>query len=626
MTARWIKRRIFADIPSHKVLIFTAKMKKLLPAIVPTAAKWRIFMKTRGLLLLLLVISLGLALASCGPDPTYYTVTFDSNGGTEVQSVAVEDGSTVSEPTAPEWAGYTFLGWYFGDELWDFENNTVTEDITVKAKWQRITYKVSFNSDGGTNISTQVIGVGDYASKPKDPIKDGCVFKGWFSGATAWNFETMPIEADTVLTAKWEKISYTVTFDSDGGNKIDSQSVEHGESAVAPINPTKQNHEFIGWYFGDLLWDFENNKITSDITLTAKWESAIVTHEVKFMLSETEVYQTRHTVNGEKLEAPTHPTKQDHRFLGWYLGETPWDFENNTVTSAVTLIAKWETAETHKVKFMVSDTEVYETHHVVDGEKATAPTNPTKQDCAFRGWHLGETPWSFENDTVSADITLVAKWQPANTHEVKFMVSESQIYKTDYVANGEKVSAPADEPTKQDHKFLGWYLGSTKFDFDNYVITEPIQLTAKWESTIVTHAVKFMVSEGKLYHTSHVVDGETLEAPIPPPSKTQVFLGWYLGEEKFDFENHVITKPIQLTAKWGARKAFVITFNTDGGTAVDPQYIIAGNPITEPNTEKAHHKLKYWTYNGVVWDFSTEPTSNMELVAVWELEYPIVPV
>ena len=577
-------------------------------------------MKANRLLLLLLIISLGLLLVACTPKAVYHIVKFDSNGGTAVQDIAIESENLLGKPNDPERVGYTFLGWYNGETLWDFENNTVTSDITLKAKWERIIYTVTFDSNGGTSTAQQTVGLGDYVTPPQAPSKDGFSFKGWYSDDVAWDFKKTPITKDITLTAKWNKLSYTVSYDANGGNNTPSETVLHGESATVPTVPTKQNHRFIGWYFGDLLWDFAANKITSNMTLVARWESTILTRTVNFMTSDTETYVTRHVVDGTKLEAPTDPTKQNYRFLGWYLGETLWNFENNTVTSDITLKAKWEAFPTHEVKFTVAEGQIYDTRYVVNGEKVTAPTEPTKQGHRFVGWYFGQIPWDFDNYTVTSDITLKAKWEAFPTHEVKFTVAEGQIYDTRYVVNGEKVTAPT-EPTKQGHRFVGWYFGQIPWDFDNYTVSSDITLVAKWESGIVTHAVTFMYSDIVLCDTRHVIDGTKLSPPSLPQSKAAKFLGWYLGEEKFDFENSTITGSITLTAKWSV-KGYTVHFDTNGGTPVAPVYILEGELIEPPETTMESCSVQCWTCLGEEWDFSVSPTSNMWLIAVWAIDLP----
>ena len=124
-------------------------------------------MTMRGMTRMFATLALGAALAmgfaSCETetdDPTYYTVTFDSDGGSDVASQIVESGKTASKPAAPIKTGYAFNGWYNGDTAFDFAT-TITADITLKAKWLEGFVKVN----GGT-----VTGDSKYASSDDDYI------------------------------------------------------------------------------------------------------------------------------------------------------------------------------------------------------------------------------------------------------------------------------------------------------------------------------------------------------------------------------------------------------------------------------------------------------------------------
>ena len=73
-----------------------------------------------------------------------------------------------------------------------------------------------------------------------------------------------------------ESVSYTVTFDSAGGTEIESQEVVEGNKVVRPTTPAKKStqneeYEFSGWYEGDRLWNFEQDTVSENITLTARW-------------------------------------------------------------------------------------------------------------------------------------------------------------------------------------------------------------------------------------------------------------------------------------------------------------------------------------------------------------------
>lgn len=73
-----------------------------------------------------------------------------------------------------------------------------------------------------------------------------------------------------------EIVYYEVTFDSDGGTYVTPQSVVEGGKISIPADPTKKptqtmEYEFVGWFYGDMEWDFYNNTVSSKINLKAEW-------------------------------------------------------------------------------------------------------------------------------------------------------------------------------------------------------------------------------------------------------------------------------------------------------------------------------------------------------------------
>jgi uncharacterized repeat protein (TIGR02543 family) len=112
------------------------------------------------------------------------------------------------------------------------------------------------------------------------PTRTGYTFGGWYSNSvltTAFNFDS-PITADITLYAKWiQAVTYTVTFNSNNGSDVAPKTVNEGQKADKPANPTKSGFLFDGWYSNSELttaFDF-NTPITQNITLYAKWAEAI---------------------------------------------------------------------------------------------------------------------------------------------------------------------------------------------------------------------------------------------------------------------------------------------------------------------------------------------------------------
>lgn len=216
-----------------------------------------------------------------------YTVTFNSNGGSAVSSQSVPYNTTATQPTAPTKTGYTFAGWYSDPGLTTAFNFTtpITADISLYAKWTVNNYTVSFNSNGGSAVSSQSVAYNTVATQPAAPTKTGYTFAGWYSDAgltSVFNFTTA-ITADTTLYAKWTINNYTVTFNSNGGSAVTSQSVAYNTTATAPAAPTKAGNTFAGWYSdAGLTTPFVfTTPITSDTTLYAKW--TLIQYTLKFV-------------------------------------------------------------------------------------------------------------------------------------------------------------------------------------------------------------------------------------------------------------------------------------------------------------------------------------------------------
>ena len=130
-------------------------------------------------------------------------------------------------------------------------------------------YTVTFDSDGGSTVSSQRVESGKTVTKPSNPTKTDYDFEGWFTGDTLYDFDT-PVEANITLKAKWEIAIYTITFDSDGGSDVEEKYVTAGKTVEEPDTPGKQGYGFYGWYNGETEYDF-SSAVHSDLTLKAKW-------------------------------------------------------------------------------------------------------------------------------------------------------------------------------------------------------------------------------------------------------------------------------------------------------------------------------------------------------------------
>lgn len=289
-----------------------------------------------------------------------YTITFNANGGAFANNeLTAQKTFTSAEATTdlaasayPTRTGYTFKYWYIEDDTTAYTfGGQLTENVTLKAKWQINEYTVAFNTDGGSAIGDRKVNYNNPVSKPNDPTKAGHTFKGWYKEAAltnAWTFsgENADKVTDNItLYAKWEINEYTVTFNVNGGTgTVAPQTVEYNQSATKPtqtITKTgyhlKANEE---WKKEDgTVWNFTTSKVTDDITLYANWE--INTYTVTFQVNGGSAVQAQTVEHGKKVTKPADPTREGWTFGGWNLNGSAYNFETATVTGDITLSAVW---------------------------------------------------------------------------------------------------------------------------------------------------------------------------------------------------------------------------------------------------------------------------------------------
>jgi uncharacterized repeat protein (TIGR02543 family) len=138
--------------------------------------------------------------------------------------------------------------------------------------------KVFFKGNGGSETDAQVIDKGAKVTAPSNPTRTGYTFAGWYQDAegtgSAFNLATKTFAVDTYCYAKWTINTYTVTYDSNGGSEVNSETVNYGEAFTEPEPPTLEGKVFAGWFTDDVTfleeYDFAT-PVAENITLYAKW-------------------------------------------------------------------------------------------------------------------------------------------------------------------------------------------------------------------------------------------------------------------------------------------------------------------------------------------------------------------
>ena len=126
-----------------------------------------------------------------------YTITFDSNGGSEIAPITQDYGTAITAPANPTREGYTFIGW---DKA--IPTTMPAENMTITAKWKVNQYTITFDSNGGSEIAPITQDYGTAITAPADPTREGYTFIGWDKAIPA----TMHAE-DLTITAQWRDIA-----------------------------------------------------------------------------------------------------------------------------------------------------------------------------------------------------------------------------------------------------------------------------------------------------------------------------------------------------------------------------------------------------------------------------------
>ena len=185
----------------------------------------------------------------------------------------------------------------------------------------------------------------------------------------------------------------------------------------------------------------------------------------------------------------------------------------------------------------------------------------------------------------------------------------SDEYAKQIVQTGEKAIEP-DVPSRQGYQFTDWYLDDTKYDFDT-AVTGNMTLTAKW--TVNSYTITFDTDGGSAIDPITQDYGTAIIAPADPTREGYTFIGWDKAiPATMPAEN------ITVTAQWRINR-YTVTFDTDGGSAVDAQTVAYGEKAKTPaDPTKTGYTFAGWELGGNAYDFAAAVTGNMTLTAKWK--------
>ena len=401
-----------------------------------------------------------------------YTITFANTGDTVIAPITQDYGTAVTAPADPTREGYEWKGWDVS-----VPNTMPAENITITGQWEIKQYTVTFDTDGGSAVDpiTQ-----DYASTvtlPAAPTKEGYDFAGWKRAdgtvLNAGDTFTMPVDGETV-TATWDVIQYTITFDTDGGSAVDPITQDYASTVTLPAAPTKEGSTFTGWKRADGTVLQAGDTFAMPVngeTVTATWD--VNNYTLTWVIDGVKEEETY--AYGAAVNKHADPEKTGYSFTGWDkdIPDT-MPAENITITANFRINQYTITFENTGDTVIAPITQDY-------GTAVTAPEAPVKDGYEWKGWDKGIP------DTMPAeDITITGQWS-INQYEVKFLDAEGGEFTKLTLDYGTAIEAPATSPEKQYYTFAGWSLdGTTVADDLGTVPSNNIEITPIYTKDTVT--------------------------------------------------------------------------------------------------------------------------------------------
>lgn len=540
-----------------------------------------------------------------------HAVTFVPDNGEKNLIEKVKDGEIVQKPNKnPEKSGFVFEGWLKGENEYDF-SAAVTEDLTLTAKYAE-ECRVSFVTGTSVEIPSIKIGKGSVIEKPQVVLyKEKHDFICWQTeDGSAYDFNA-PITGNLTLTAVWKKFCSVSYKWADGHNTdIITKKVYVGEKAE-----DWRATELVQWATVAIYWyttDAENPYYVDDVLTPFDFDTPI-TEDIT-LYTYLPNYRTSWVLPEEATYDKTNPFKVEtggQSFNGTFKFEEDClhfvvPEENSGHTNMLELnqmalpyneadmkFLKLTYANAGKdtvLRLMVVTAEgeglgVYDSYHSV----LKAETNDAYEEAyarmpvadgktiVFIRLEFVSAVGKIDNDGTDIRISKIALVDEANygSRTVSFVTPEgAEDIAPKQVKYGEKVVLP-DVPTMEGYDFVGWFKDENltiSFD-ENKEIFNDVTLYAKFnEKAAVYFTVTFNENNGTEKVTRTVGENTAVDKPADPRKTDAEFIGWYLGNELYDFANP-ITSDVELTAKY--RTCYVVTyaFADEAGTVIETRKI-----------------------------------------------------
>ncbi|MBR6168051.1 MAG: InlB B-repeat-containing protein, partial [Paludibacteraceae bacterium] len=532
--------------------------------------------------------SAGNNVSSTALQVTPQKVTFNSNGGSDVDAKYVNNGGTVSKPSDPTKSNYDFDDWYTDDGTFESSvdfSSTITDDVTYYANWTETLHDVTVEYKcGSTTVkaSTTIENVGVVTTGSTTAPNDitGYTWSTWSAMPSGVTTSTTPLTTRTItinatadsktITANYTANQYAITYKDEGdvaysGNNSGSLPSTHTYgSATALVNGAKSGYDFLGWYTDDDCTIIAGASIgatavTAAFTLYAKWA----------------------------------PSKYD-----------------------VTLKKNGKTAAADQVVRVTYGSAMPDTIKAVGN---TAITVPTQNGYTFKGYwdtsaSTGGTQYysytgtpaalgSARNWDKTSDTNLFGRWE-ANQYTVTLDANEGTLGETTSVTatfdQDMPTIATANLPTREGYRFLGFWAGKTTGDKYYNDDGTSAKKQARWSADQKLYArwqaLTYFSVNGDIVPGLTIDDGDEMPSADVPTDcgDCWAFLGWSEDSEEssaIDYasgDTHTFGTPTTLYAVFGQTEYKMIT-STDGLVANDNYVIASSSGLALSNADHSYY-------------------------------------
>ena len=581
--------------------------------------------------------------------PITYSIKYNLNDGENVSgnrtkySIETMDFALLN----PNRNGYRFVGWSSSTNPTPtvgliVEQGTIG-DLTFTAHWEPMHYTITLDLNGGTlNASTTVDVVYNSTYKLPTPSKSGYQFIGWYVGNLQYPNGKWITTADVKVTAKWQVINYSLSYNLEGGTLAQSNRGTYTvEESFTLTNPTKPGYVFVGWTWEGQSTPVKTVNIKSgtigNFEFTANWIS--------------DTFKITCDANGGSLGGTTSqlvvysqnyqlsvPTREGYAFVGWYYNSTQLTDETGASVGAyvyeddITATAAW-VPTTYTISYNLNGGALssYTNPTSYTIEKPIKLYNPTKTGYTFLGWTYDGQGTPITALTIPAgrigDIEFTANWQ-ANTYTITYLPSGGSVSQTTQTVVYD-AEYTLETPIRDGYDFLEWksfIFSESLAQSGVWKITSDYTLVAQW--SVVTYNITYDLDGGiaPLLNTNPTTYTIEKSIKLYNPSKAgYTFLGWTYDGQTTPVKDLTIPagRPgnIEFTAHWQAN-TYTIAYDANGGEVYPPtQDVVYGTEYTLAIPSRLGYDFAGWLYNNTiqvdgVWNMTSNPT----FVAQWTVK------